>query len=776
MAQFKNTDINDSGSLTLPAGTTAQRPSNPQAGMMRYNTTLDYTEYYNGSAWVNISSTYPEARGGIVVETDIGGIPYRIHKFLVGGFPYVSQAAASSATPSGTGTADVLGESDPCSGLVTFREALEYAHSRNCRLPTRAEILAGVTVGSGCGYDNELIWTCDKVDDAATQHYVMFGRVATNGTATTPRDNNDQAYVRFVADVDINRSDPNIIDDPVIADFYRQTYPGFLEDRTTSADFTVTKGGEVEYLIVGGGGGGGSDNAGGGGAGGLLTGFTTVSPQTYTITIGGRGQGANGASGGTARGATNGGNSSAFGLTAIGGGRGASGGSSGQVAGTQNPATGGSGGGGDGEAQKAGAAGTAGQGNAGGNGDTTGDGGGGGGGGAGGAGQNGGGFLARQGGNGGPGIASNITGELVGYAGGGGGGSGNNFGVHGRGGFGGGGDGSYQIADLVEQDRQNGQPNTGGGGGGGAYDNVAGSPGGYGGNGIVVIRYPKDPSTTLPVNDTQISTVPKAFVAEPYRHFYNIRTTTTGIDYYYLHTPGDLESRTLVSNFEPLTVKGPGSYGGLTRIDNLALSNDGKQLYVCGTNRVMNYRLTRPFDPASAEFMWVLTSFHSATEPTCFHFADQGRKFYDHQGSNGEIIQYDLTTPYDIRTRTNGTATLTGLGFPNWGPGNPAFSPDGTRVAIGARSRAFIVAGQCTTPFDLSTFVQETTFTPPDTDPSSCIWNRDGTTLYVRHASPDMINEISTPNPYTLVGASFVKRVMPNTAFAAGGIHINTDF
>ena len=44
------------GRFTLPVGTTAERPSSPSAGHMRYNTTLNYVEVYNGSAWYRASS------------------------------------------------------------------------------------------------------------------------------------------------------------------------------------------------------------------------------------------------------------------------------------------------------------------------------------------------------------------------------------------------------------------------------------------------------------------------------------------------------------------------------------------------------------------------------------------------------------------------------------------------------------------------------------------------------------------------------------------------
>jgi hypothetical protein len=60
MASLKNTTINDTGNITLPNGTTAQRPS-PVNGMTRYNTDNSTVELYNGatSTWNQITdATY----------------------------------------------------------------------------------------------------------------------------------------------------------------------------------------------------------------------------------------------------------------------------------------------------------------------------------------------------------------------------------------------------------------------------------------------------------------------------------------------------------------------------------------------------------------------------------------------------------------------------------------------------------------------------------------------------------------------------------------------
>ena len=45
--------LSDDGTkiIIIPKGTTGQRPSSPEAGDIRFNTTSDLFEWWNGSAW-----------------------------------------------------------------------------------------------------------------------------------------------------------------------------------------------------------------------------------------------------------------------------------------------------------------------------------------------------------------------------------------------------------------------------------------------------------------------------------------------------------------------------------------------------------------------------------------------------------------------------------------------------------------------------------------------------------------------------------------------------
>lgn len=263
---------------------------------------------------------------------------------------------------------------------------------------------------------------------------------------------------------------------------------------TSSGALQVVSGtGGVEYLVVGGGGGGGSSFGAGGGAGGFRTnvpgstsgrgaspeGAMTLAMGTYQIVVGAGGSSPTGNAEGI-----DGGESSFNGVVALGGGGGGC-----QGIYTPVNVAGGCGGG---LSHNSGAgnrgAGTAGQGY-----DS-------------GACYNGGPPYSNPGGGGageigqtpvnatvstrgGNGQVSSITGSAVTYAGGGGGGGGgpsyNGNTSTAYGGSGGGGAGGPSAGT----DGGNGTTNTGGGGGGSHSYNDGARRGGFGGSGIVIVRY-----------------------------------------------------------------------------------------------------------------------------------------------------------------------------------------------------------------------------------------------------------------------------------------------
>jgi hypothetical protein len=79
-SQHDVANLDGTGAMLIPVGTTAQRPSVPVLGHTRFNTTLGCLEMYDGSQWTTVKAAL-NASGGTV--TDVAG--YRYHTFTSSG-------------------------------------------------------------------------------------------------------------------------------------------------------------------------------------------------------------------------------------------------------------------------------------------------------------------------------------------------------------------------------------------------------------------------------------------------------------------------------------------------------------------------------------------------------------------------------------------------------------------------------------------------------------------------------------------------------------------
>ena len=536
----KNRKFTGTKGIVTPKGTTGERVGS-ESGELRFNTTIELMEYYDGNQWKPIdapptisSISTSDAQGtnnilnadGSTLHTiTITGGNFSIGpnvkfigstgtEYTAGNINRVSNSSITCTTLSNMGTTD-----DPydvtvinTSGLsATFDDAFSYnaapvftVASGQLGTVYNTQVISGTTLNAGAtdAEGNTITHTIISGSLPGSGLSISSSTGAITGTLSgSPSLGNYTFVVRAATTEGTVERQFSI---QVIAVPFIQATGGTV---TTSGDykihtfnntsnFVVSEAGTapdnaVRYLVVAGGGGGGSaqstsqgnhNSGGGGGGGGMLFNNTenfTVTAQTYLITVGGGGSG--GINDSTM--ATQGGTSNFSNITAAGGGFG---GDSFQP--SPSGGNGGSGGGSgvDFDSPPTGGSGGSGntpntspsQGNPGGNGNV--DQQSGGGGGAGQAGQPGSGSTGGQGGNGGNGASNDISGSPVTYAGGGGGGIYNNV-SGGTGGSGGGGN--------AQQPGQNGTDNLGGGGGGVLQNNGVAQTGGSGGKGVVIIKY-----------------------------------------------------------------------------------------------------------------------------------------------------------------------------------------------------------------------------------------------------------------------------------------------
>ncbi len=90
----------------------------------------------------------------------------------------------------------VCGNTEPCSGLVSYPQAQQICSTRGGRLCTWSEIEAGEVAGLGsCGYDNQRVWSLSECGE--DQHYTGAGAPANLGSV--PRQCTADAGTAYVA-------------------------------------------------------------------------------------------------------------------------------------------------------------------------------------------------------------------------------------------------------------------------------------------------------------------------------------------------------------------------------------------------------------------------------------------------------------------------------------------------------------------------------------------------------------------------------------------------
>lgn len=110
--------------VVLPKGTTAQRPASPVTGMIRFNTTLDKTEYYSSTGWIPVA---PFGDGSSVTNASTSVLQFDSLSKSAGTY-YFAPPGANSATyqlyytPNfrGTGYGFVRVFSSPTQGTATL--------------------------------------------------------------------------------------------------------------------------------------------------------------------------------------------------------------------------------------------------------------------------------------------------------------------------------------------------------------------------------------------------------------------------------------------------------------------------------------------------------------------------------------------------------------------------------------------------------------------------------------------------------------------------------
>lgn len=121
-----------------------------------------------------------------------------------------------------------------------------------------------------------------------------------------------------------------------------------------------------------------------------------------------------------------------------------------------------------------------------------------------------------------------------------------------------------------------------------------------------------------------------------------------------------------------------------TVITGLTFGDSGSKMYIVGStnDKVLQYDLSTPWDITTRSGVTTEFLISKSTEPSEVRFDETGESMFVLDRTNDQVIQYKLSTPWDCSTSTLYTTLYTGATIPGSNDYALEFGRDGTRMYI----------------------------------------------------------------------------------------------
>ena len=183
---------------------------------------------------------------------------------------------------------------------------------------------------------------------------------------------------------------------------------------------------------------------------------------------------------------------------------------------------------------------------------------------------------------------------------------------------------------------------------------------------------------------------------------------------------------------------------------------DGTKMYVTegqGTEEVLQYSLSTAYDVNTATLVST-TTLTNINLPHAIEFKSDGTMMYVIDNTGTRVEQFTLSTAWDTSTLSHdddfsvsGENQLRGL----------AFKPDGTRMYVIGAQKEIVYQYTLSTPWDVASATktnESDDFTSDESDPRNVQLNSDGTIMYIGGSNGDEINKYTLSTAYDVSTAS----------------------
>lgn len=222
---------------------------------------------------------------------------------------------------------------------------------------------------------------------------------------------------------------------------------------------------------------------------------------------------------------------------------------------------------------------------------------------------------------------------------------------------------------------------------------------------------------------------------------------------------------------------------------------DGTKMYMIGNqhfnDQIHEYDLATPWNISTATVVHStdLTAIDGGTNPYSFYIKPDGTKFWTTSVGTSSIREYSLTTPWDISTAVTPASGITYQTLQLGTTSNAfvqgiTFKPDGTRCFYSAGNGDDIVQLNLSTPWDISTATFSKSYDTQQIDPADSNieaspgglhFNSDGSKLYMQGRGNHGIYQFRLLTPYDIGSTSIIYEKLYQIGDTKGALAFSND-
>lgn len=179
---------------------------------------------------------------------------------------------------------------------------------------------------------------------------------------------------------------------------------------------------------------------------------------------------------------------------------------------------------------------------------------------------------------------------------------------------------------------------------------------------------------------------------------------------------------------------------------DIFFKSDGTSMYIIGqsSDAISQYTLGTAWDVSTASYSQQKSVSAQGTEPRGLYFKSDGLRVFTADAATNSVFSYTLSTAWDISTASYDSKSLVTTSDGEDNPGGVAFNQDGTFLyVIGDGARA-ILQYQLTTAYDLSTATVTSSSYPFNQSIGGIHIKPDNTKVYLVDYSQDVVTQITS--------------------------------